>query len=107
MNSKFLITILYAFVLIYGFQYFFGTQKNTGTQLTSDIVLSVKKDSLTIPNLPLIEILNTTATGITVNPCNDVTISVESKTLGDIQTVAPGFCTKIDVAGNGKATLSF
>ncbi len=107
MNSKFLIIILYAFVLTFGFQYFFGGQKNTWTPIASDIILSVQKDSLTIPNLPHIEILNTTATGINVNPCDDVTITVNSTPLSDIRTVAPGFCESLSVAPSGKAVLSF
>lgn len=75
--------------------------------MASNIILSVKEDSLTIPNLPLIEVINTTATGINISPCDDIAISVDSSPLSDIRTVAPGFCTKFDVPANGKSTLSF
>ncbi len=107
MNSKFLIILLYAFVLTFAFQYFFPGSKNTGTPTTADIVVSIKDDTLTIPNLPLIEILNTTASGLSIAPCDDMSITVNSAPIRDIETVAPEFCQKIDISAGTMKALPF
>ena len=102
--NKFALIILYALSITFLFQYFFPHDKTTPTSQVSDITLSVKSDSLTIPNLPHIEIINHTNSGFTLSPCQDISITVDSRPLTDIATGAPSFCSAVEV-GTGKNTI--
>ena len=104
MNSKFLLIALYALTLTLILQYFFPGQKTANNTTTTDIILNIKSDSLTIPNLPHIEIVNHTATGFTLLPCDTVSISVDSRPMIDIATAAPTFCHPLLIEA-GKATV--
>lgn len=104
MNSKFLIIAIYALTLTLVFQYFFPQDKTQTTTTGSDITLNIKDDTITIPNLPHIEIMNHTATGFSLLPCDMVRLSVDSRPISDIASVVPTFCTPIEIPA-GKSTL--
>jgi hypothetical protein len=104
MNSKLLLIALYALTVTLALQYFFPGTKNTTNTPGNDIVINIKDDTITIPNIPHIEIVNHTATGFSLLPCDAVSISVDSRPMTDIATAAPSFCQAISV-DTGKATV--
>ncbi len=104
MNSKLLLIALYALTVTLALQYFFPGAKNTTNTPGNDIVINIKDDTITIPNLPHIEIVNHTATGFSLLPCDAVTISVDSLPMTDIAKAAPPFCHPVLIDA-GKATI--
>jgi len=58
-------------------QYWFFPQPNT-TPVVQDVFLSIESDSLIVPNIPKISIHNTTTGVLNINPCNDITLSIDS-----------------------------
>jgi YidC/Oxa1 family membrane protein insertase len=88
--NKFVLIFLYALVLTFSLQYFFPSQKTVNTD--PNILLTVADDSLVIPNIPKIEVINTTASGIVVKPCTDLKLNINSRTYTDLDKLAPNFC---------------
>lgn len=88
--NKFVLIFLYALVLTFSLQFFFPSQKAVNT--SPNILLTVADDSLVIPNIPKIEIINTTASGIVIQPCKDLKLNINSRTLTDLEKFAPNFC---------------
>lgn len=83
---------------------FFPAKDTTITQ--TGVLIQIKDDTLTVPNIPIIDILNQGTGSITIKPCNDVSISLDSiGDITDIATVAPEFCIPIEVASGWSATL--
>ena len=103
--NKYILITLYAISVTFLFQYFFPSEKTGMKNQASDIIVSVKSDSLTIPNLPHIEIRNTTASGWIMKPCQDIRITIDSKPLEDIATKVPAFCREIDIVTQSGVTL--
>lgn len=85
-----------AFLVSLMVQYWFFPAKNA-TPVLSDVFISVEKESVVIPNIPKITIHNTTTGSITVNPCDDVTITIDSRPLTGIRESAPEYCKPITV----------
>lgn len=106
MNSRFLIVIIYALTLSLIVQYFF-LPKNTQNSLgTNDIILQVKKDAVTMPNIPHIELINHTSSGFILSPCKDIMITIDSKPLTDLEKY-PKFCHNIPINSGTAAVLPF
>lgn len=103
MNQKFILIALYALTLTLIFQYFFAPKNINQADTKTDITMSIKDDTLTIPNLPHIEITNN-GTGWTLLPCDMVSISVDSLVIQDISTAFPTFCTPVNIE-SGKAAV--
>lgn len=82
--NRYLILALYVFTFTLLFQYFF-VEKKDQPSLANDIVLSIQDDTIVIPNTPKIEIVNNTTSGITMNTCTDIVISVDSRPLSEIE----------------------
>lgn len=104
--NKFAIILLYALILTLSFQYFSPKQQVTNNA-TSNILVTIEKDSIVIPNIPKISLINNTVSGLDISPCDDISITIDSQPLTNIREAAPSFCTpkKIDV---GKTeSLSF
>ena len=85
-----------AFLVSLMVQYWLFPAKNTAP-IVSDVYISVESDSIVIPNIPKITIHNTTTGAIVVNPCEDITISIDSRPITGIKETAPDFCKTINV----------
>ncbi len=85
-----------AFLVSLMVQYWFFPTKST-TTVVPDIFISVEKESIVIPNIPKITIHNTTTGSISLNPCDDITITIDSRPLTGIKETAPDFCKLITV----------
>jgi len=95
-----------AFLVALLVQYWFFPQQ-TKQPVLSDIYLSVEKENIVIPNIPKVMVHNTTSGAITVNPCQDVTISIDSRSLTGITELAKDFCEPLIVAPTSTKQLSF
>lgn len=71
------------------------------------MILQVDKESVTIPNIPKVELVNHSTGSITMNTCSDISITIDSNPLSDIATAAPDFCQAVNVAPEQKKTLPF
>jgi YidC/Oxa1 family membrane protein insertase len=94
--NRYIIIALYALSFTLLFQYFF-TNKQTEVKNTNDIILTIVDDTIVVPNSPSIEIVNHTMSGASFNTCRDVTLSVDSRTIGNLSEWAPSFCQEIIV----------
>ncbi len=81
--NRYIIIALYALSFTLLFQYFF-TNKQTEVKNTNDIILTIVDDTIVVPNSPSIEIVNHTMSGASFNTCRDVTLSVDSRTIGNL-----------------------
>ena len=94
-----------AFLVSLMVQYWFFPTKST-TTVVPDIFISVEKESIVIPNIPKITIHNTTTGSISLNPCDDITITIDSRPLTGIKETAPDFCKLITVNSWSNLILS-
>ena len=85
-----------AFLVSLLVQYWFFPKQST-TSVVTDVYISVEKESIVIPNIPKITIHNTTTGSIVINPCDDVSISIDSRPLTGVKETAPDFCKSITV----------
>lgn len=104
--NKFAIILLYALILTLSFQYFFPKQQVTNNA-TSNILVTIEKDSIVIPNIPKISLINNTASGFEISPCDDISITIDSQPLTNIRDAAPNFCTPKSIGINKTESLSF
>jgi YidC/Oxa1 family membrane protein insertase len=95
-----------AFLVSLLLQYWFFPKPNTSVTPT-DIFLSIEADSIVVPNIPKITLHNTTKDTITVNPCNDITLTIDSRPLSGVQEIAPDFCKSVTVNTNGTSVIPF
>jgi YidC/Oxa1 family membrane protein insertase len=94
---KLLNLFILAFLLSLLVQYFFVPTKQTEA-LPVGAILSVKKESVVIPNIPVVSLKNTSTGTISINPCQEVTITVNSLPLVGMSGLAPAFCRNLSVA---------
>ncbi len=95
-----------AFLISLAVQYWFFPRPTT-TAILPDVYMSVESESIVVPNIPKITLHNTTTGAITINPCDDVSISIDSRPLAGIRETAAAFCTPIVVDSSKTAHLSF
>lgn len=76
-----------AFLISLAVQYWFFPKQNT-TPVVQDIYLSLESDSITVPNIPKVTVHNTTSGAIIVNPCDDISLSIDSLPLSGIRETA-------------------
>jgi YidC/Oxa1 family membrane protein insertase len=69
------------------------------------IYLQAKKESVTIPNIPIIEVVNQASGSLSINPCLDLKITIDSRPLTGIQESMPKFCETLTVTSGSKNTL--
>lgn len=93
-----------AFLVTLLVQYFLP--KESTVPVNANISISVEKDSVVIPNIPKISIHNTTSGAITIKPCDDIAISIDSRPLTGIRESASEFCTPITISGASVAHFS-
>ncbi|MBC7498239.1 YidC/Oxa1 family membrane protein insertase [Candidatus Gracilibacteria bacterium] len=86
-----------AFLVSLLVQYWFFPKQVT-PPILPDVYISVESENIIVPNIPKITIHNTTTGAITVNPCDDITLSLDSKLVTGIRETAIGFCAPIIVA---------
>lgn len=106
MNSRILLIFLYAFTLSLIVQYFFFPKAEDTTLLqTQQVFLQVDKDSLTIPNIPKISIINQSTGTLSLNTCRDITITVDSLPIQGIEKDAKEFCQDIIIPSRETMSL--
>ncbi len=69
------------------------------------MTLQIKDDSITIPNSPIIEVKNTTSGEISISPCTDIKITIDSRPLGVMSGSAPDFCNTFEVKSGSISLL--
>jgi YidC/Oxa1 family membrane protein insertase len=95
-----------AFLVSLLVQYWFFPTKTTNPIL-QDVYISVESDSLVVPNIPKLTVHNTTSGEVTINPCDDITITVDSRPLTGIREIAPDFCSGIIIASSSTTQIKF
>ncbi len=103
-KAKLLNLFIIAFLVSLMVQYFFAPQKDA-QENTSNYILQIKDDAITIPNIPHIELTNTTTGSFSLNPCSDIKISVDSQPIVGMNTSTPDFCKTIEITSGTKAIL--
>jgi membrane protein insertase Oxa1/YidC/SpoIIIJ len=89
---------VFAFALSLIFQYFFfPTKQPVGAD--SQVILSIKDDTLSLPNIPKIDLKNTATGSFVIHPCEDVKITIDSVPLVGMSGSAPSFCKSITATG--------
>lgn len=102
--NRYIIIALYALSFTLLFQYFFANKQSEVKDL-NDIVLSIADDTIVIPNSPKIEIINHTQSGISFDTCKDITLSVNSSTIGRLGEWAPKFCQNLTISAGNKVHI--
>ncbi|GAB0175302.1 MAG: hypothetical protein HHAS10_11810 [Candidatus Altimarinota bacterium] len=102
--NRYIIIALYALSFTLLFQYFF-TNKQAELNDTNDILLSITDDTIVIPNSPKIEVVNHTQSGISFDTCKDISLSVNSTTIGKLAEGAPNFCQTLSVGAGNKVHI--
>lgn len=105
-KAKLFNLFILAFLMSLSVQYLFFPQANKQTEV-SPVLLGVKDDSITIPNIPTIELTNNSTGAFTLNPCDDISVSVDSLPLTGLREAAPLFCTPLEVTSGSKVILPF
>jgi hypothetical protein len=98
---------IFAFALSLLVQIVFFPQRDA-TLIQSGVLFQIQDDNITIPNIPIIEVVNQSTGSITVNPCTDIKISVGS--LGEIKNIAddaPDFCNPVIVSPSETKAIPF
>jgi hypothetical protein len=103
--NKFLNVLLFALLFTILFQWFLGPQKEVNPVSTNSVFLSITDDTTVIPNIPHIEISNTTSGSVTIDPCKDIGLFIDSVEIKDIAVSAPAFCTSLILAPSEKKVL--
>jgi YidC/Oxa1 family membrane protein insertase len=101
---KILNLFVLAFLLSLVVQSFFFPKK-TDTVAPTWVILQVEDDSVTIPNIPKVEVINQGTWAITIRPCDDITLSVDSQPILGMSGTAPTFCTPLVVDAWAKKLL--
>jgi YidC/Oxa1 family membrane protein insertase len=101
---KILNLFVLAFLLSFVVQSFFFPKK-IDTVAVGWILLQVQKDSVTIPNIPKIEVVNQGTGAITIHPCDEITLSVDSQLILGMSGAAPAFCAPLVVDAGAKKLL--
>ena len=104
--NKYALILLYALTLTFALQYFFPKQE-TANMNAWNILLTVDDDSIVIPNIPKIALINNTASGLTIDPCKDISLMIDSLPLTNISEVAPNFCTPKNIGAWMTEALPF
>ena len=86
-----------AFLVSLLVQYWFFP-KNDSTPVISDIYLTIETNDIVVPNIPKITLHNSTKESITIQPCNDINITIDSLPLSGIQDIAKNFCTPLTIS---------
>lgn len=68
--------------------------------------LSIQESAVTIPNIPKISFHNVSSGAITLAPCSDITLSVNSAPLSKIEETYPDFCRPLTIAENSTAIIN-
>ena len=67
--------------------------------------MSVKSDSVVIPNIPVVSLKNTSTGTLSVHPCQEVTITVNSLPLVGMSGLAPAFCRTLSIPSGTEKEL--
>ncbi len=76
-----------AFLISLIFQYFFFPKPTLSVALP-DITLSIEKSDIVVPNIPQVRVHNTTTGAVMIHPCDDISLSIDSKKLTGIREMA-------------------
>lgn len=104
-KSKLLNLFIIAFAVSLLVQLYFAPQKDTQTA-AANILLQVKDDSITMPNIPIIEVKNQTQDTIEILPCTDISLSIDTRgKINNIAELAPSFCTALSIPAGATKKL--
>jgi len=103
--NKFVIFALYVMILTISFQYFFPSEKKLPQD--SNVYLTIQDDTIVIPNIPKISLVNASATGISIMPCRDIHITIDSQPITGIADLSPDFCKEVMITAGSTKLLPF
>jgi 60Kd inner membrane protein len=103
-TGKLLNIILLAGIMTLAMQFFLPKNSQNGA-IVQSIYLQAKKESVTIPNIPIIEVVNEASGVLSIHPCSDLKITIDSRPLTGIQETMPKFCEALTVTSGSKNTL--
>lgn len=96
---------LVAFIITLMLQFFMPKQQTA--QLTeTGAYISVKKSNLVVPNIPIVTYHNNSSESVSFKPCEDMTLTVNSKPLDGIPEKIWEGCHSVDIAPNSSHPLS-
>lgn len=95
-KSQFLNILFFSLLFSLIFQYMFGVDTKKIPEI-SDVSLEIQDSTITIPNIPKVTIKNSSTGTLTVNPCTDITITIDSRPLGGLEKSAPDFCKPFSI----------
>jgi YidC/Oxa1 family membrane protein insertase len=79
--------------------------KQTAPVAVWGVLIQVADDAITLPNIPKIEVINQGTWVITIHPCDDVMLSVDSQPILGMSGAAPAFCAPLIVEAGAKKLL--
>lgn len=106
MKNEKILNFMIAFLLtLIVFNLFFPGAKKQEVATTSGITLKVLSKDYTIPNIPVLEIDNSTANEINFNTCKDFSIFKDSAKIGE--NIPKDFCADVVIKPNTKYSFNF
>lgn len=102
---KLLHIAVFAFIITLLISIFFQPKNNNTIQAGAVSIVSEEK-SVTIPNIVKINIVNNSSETVTYNPCTDLSISVNSNYITDIDKAYENKCENISIQPNSTAKLN-
>jgi YidC/Oxa1 family membrane protein insertase len=103
-KGKLLNIVLLSMIMTLALQFFLPKNTQPGA-ISQNVYLQAKKESITIPNIPIIELVNKSTGSISIQPCQDIKLTVNSIPLTGIQENMPKFCHPITVISGSSAIL--
>jgi hypothetical protein len=103
-KGKILNIILLSMIMTLALQFFLPKNNQPGT-ISQSVYLQAKKESITIPNIPVIELINKSTGSINIQPCQDIKLTMNSIPLTGIQENMPKFCSPLTIVSGSSAIL--
>lgn len=101
MNTRLLNTLLIFFITLIVLN-FILPKPNTNVVPTNEVTLHALKESYVTPDIPVLEVQNTTATSISIDVCKDISIQ---KDYVPLTGLPKEFCETLTVANGGKEKI--
>ncbi|EKD29478.1 MAG: hypothetical protein ACD_78C00390G0001, partial [uncultured bacterium (gcode 4)] len=98
MNTRLLNTLLIFFITLIALNFILPKPNQTPVS-TNEMTLRVAKESYVTPDIPILEIQNTTATNISIDTCKDISIQKDYTPLTGLPAE---FCKTLTIASGGK-----
>lgn len=96
-KTKLFNLFILAFIVSLTIQLFLFPKKDT-SPINTIVSVSIKDDTITIPNIPQITLKNSSTWAINIHPCTDIVLKVDNKgTIGWIEATMPEFCKELTI----------